>query len=140
MSKVVIFGTGDIGQLAHYNLTIASTDEVVAFSADADYINQNEYLGLPLVAFEGIVEKYPPSDFKMFVALSYSKLNEVRAQKFYEAKEKGYELISYICSKSVILGVCLRVVRWVGIWYYFWWPMGLKVGVFWGGRPLCYAA
>ena len=102
MSKVVIFGTGDIGQLAHYYLTNDSPDEVVAFSADADYIDQNEYLGLPLVPFEEMVEKYPPSDFKMFVALSYSKLNEVRAQKFYEAKEKGYELISYVCSKSVI--------------------------------------
>jgi sugar O-acyltransferase (sialic acid O-acetyltransferase NeuD family) len=37
----------------------------------------------------------------MFVALSYSKLNQVRTQKYYAAKEKGYKLISYVCSRSV---------------------------------------
>jgi sugar O-acyltransferase (sialic acid O-acetyltransferase NeuD family) len=44
---------------------------------------------------------YPPAEFDMHVALSYSKLNLVREQKYHEAKAKGYTLISYVCSRSV---------------------------------------
>jgi sugar O-acyltransferase (sialic acid O-acetyltransferase NeuD family) len=39
----------------------------------------------------------------MFIALSYSSMNKVREQKYYEAKKKGYELISYISSKCTYL-------------------------------------
>jgi sugar O-acyltransferase (sialic acid O-acetyltransferase NeuD family) len=102
--KVVIFGTGDIGELAHFYLMHDSEHEVVAFCSDAEFVKEPSYRGLPLVAFEEVVDRYPPSDFAMFVALSYSKLNEVRAKKYHEAKAKGYTLISYVCSRSVMWG------------------------------------
>jgi sugar O-acyltransferase (sialic acid O-acetyltransferase NeuD family) len=51
------------------------------------------------VAFENIAEKYPPSSFKMFIALSYTNLNKLREEKYWAAKAKGYELVSYISSK-----------------------------------------
>ena len=96
MSKIVIFGTGDIGQLAHFYFTHDSPHDVVAFSADAEFIKTNEFMGLPVVAFEEVVNTYPPGSYDMFVALSYSKLNQTRAQKYSEAKDKGYNLVSYI--------------------------------------------
>ena len=101
---VVIFGTGDIGQLAHFYLTHDSSYHIAAFCADAAFIQTTAWLGLPLVPFEEIVDVYPPDDFDMFVALSYSKLNETRAAKYAEAKAKGYKLISYVCSRSVMWG------------------------------------
>ncbi|MEW6210175.1 MAG: acetyltransferase [Acidobacteriota bacterium] len=109
MKKVVIFGTGDIGQLAHFYLTNDSHYEVVAFCADAEFITSQQYLGLPIVSFEDVLDSHPPDDFDMFVALSYSKLNEVRAQKYHEAKSKGYKLISYICSRSVIWNEAVEI-------------------------------
>ncbi len=104
MKKVVIFGTGDIGQLAHFYLTHDSPYEVAAFCADAAFIESREFTGLPLVPFEEVLNSHPPNDFDMFVALSYSKLNETRARKYEEAKAKGYKLISYVCSRSVSWG------------------------------------
>jgi sugar O-acyltransferase (sialic acid O-acetyltransferase NeuD family) len=101
MNKVLIFGTGDIGQLAHYYMTQDSPFEIEAFCADAAFISCREILGLPVVPFEDVQDIYPPDKFDMFVALSYSKLNQVRTQKYYAAKEKGYKLISYVCSRSV---------------------------------------
>ena len=100
--SVVIFGTGDVAQLAWFYLTHDSPFDIVAFSADAEYVESDEFQGLPLIPFEEVEEKLPPSDFKMFVALSYSRLNEVRAKKYREAKAKGYELISYVSSRSVV--------------------------------------
>ena len=37
----------------------------------------------------------------MHVALSYTKLNQLRQEKYNQAKNAGYELATYICSKSV---------------------------------------
>jgi sugar O-acyltransferase (sialic acid O-acetyltransferase NeuD family) len=101
MNKIIIFGTGDIGQLAHYYMTHDSHFNIAAFCADAAFVTDSAFLGLPLVPFEEIQNIYPPDKFDMFVALSYSKLNAVRTGKYHAAKEKGYKLVSYVCSRSV---------------------------------------
>ncbi|MBN1431634.1 MAG: acetyltransferase [Methanomicrobiaceae archaeon] len=101
-TKVVIFGTGDVAELALFYFTHDSPYEVVAFSADEQYITEKTAYGLPLVPFEKIEDFYPPDKYSMFVALSYKDVNKIRAQKYYEAKEKGYELVSYVCSRSVL--------------------------------------
>lgn len=98
---VVIFGTGEIAELACYYITNDSHFEIVAFTADKNFIQNETFLGKPLVAFEEVDKMYPPAQFDMHVALSYSKLNLVREQKYHEAKAKGYSLISYVCSRSV---------------------------------------
>lgn len=102
MNKVVIFGTGDIGHLAHYYMTHDSRFKIAAFCADGAFITGDNFLGLPLVPFDEILNTYPPDDFDMFVALSYSKLNKVRTEKYHMAKERGYRLVSYVCSRSVM--------------------------------------
>jgi sugar O-acyltransferase (sialic acid O-acetyltransferase NeuD family) len=101
--KVVIFGTGDIAQIAKYYLDIDSEFEVTAFTVDKAYITDNDFENCPVVAFEEIETKYPPSTYKMFIALSYSSMNKIREQKFYAAIEKGYELISYVSSRCSYL-------------------------------------
>jgi len=101
--KIIIFGTGDIAQIANYYFDIDSNYEVVAFAVDSAYLNKDEYEGKPLVAFENIVEKYPVSGYKMFVALSYAKMNKLREKKYNEAKALGYELVNYVSSKCTYL-------------------------------------
>lgn len=100
---LVIFGSGDIAQLAHYYFSADSNYEVVAFTIDSHYINDPEFCGLPVVAFEEVTQKYPPESFDFFVALSYSKLNAVRKEKFLAAKQRGYKLVSFISSRATIL-------------------------------------
>ena len=104
MSKpLVIFGSGDIAQLAHYYFSTDSNYEVVAFTVDANYIKESEFCGLPVVAFEDVAKNYPPDSYDFFVALSYSKLNAVRKEKFLAAKEMGYKLVSFISSRATVL-------------------------------------
>ena len=85
MQKIVIFGTGELAQRIFYYLK-DSNDEVVAFSANKSNIDSNELLGLPVIAFEDIKEKYPPEKFSMFIALAYSEMNKKRTKFFDEAK------------------------------------------------------
>ena len=101
--KIIIFGTGDIAQLAHYYFSTDSKYEVAAFTVDASYITDPHFCGLPIVPFEEIAEKYLPENHDLFIALSYSKLNAVRKEKFLEAKTKGYTLASYVSSRATVL-------------------------------------
>jgi sugar O-acyltransferase (sialic acid O-acetyltransferase NeuD family) len=97
---LVIFGLGDIAQLAHFYFSSDSPYKVVAFTADKKYIDSPMLCGLPVIPFECIVSEYPPDEYDMFVALSYSKLNAIRREKFLSAKSMGYRLASYISSSA----------------------------------------
>jgi sugar O-acyltransferase (sialic acid O-acetyltransferase NeuD family) len=101
--KLVVFGSGDIGQLAHYYFTNDSDYDVVAFTVDAAYIKESTFCGVPVVPFEEISDQYPPTEYDLFVALSYAKLNQVRREKYLAAREKGYHIPSYISSHATVL-------------------------------------
>jgi len=100
---LVIFGTGDIGQIAHAYFAADSDYEVVAFTLDQAYLTGAEFCGLPVVPFETVTETYPPSSHAMFVALSYTKLNALRREKYEAAKTKEYPIASYVSSRASVL-------------------------------------
>ena len=103
MARLVIFGAGDIGRLAHYYFTRDSKHQVAAFTVDQKYLKGESFLGLPMVAFEEVAKLYSPQEYKMFVAFSYARMNRTRAEKYYKAKELGYELVSYVSSRCSFL-------------------------------------
>lgn len=103
MKPLVIFGTGDIAQLAYYYFSKESDYEVDVFTVDAAYVNSNEFCGLPVIPFEEVEKEYPPETHELFIALSYSKLNQIRKEKYIAAKALGYSLASYISSKATVL-------------------------------------
>lgn len=103
MKKLVIFGSGDIAQLAHFYFTIDSSYQVVAFTVDADYLDAATFCDLPVVPFEELTVLYPPDEHELFIALSYSKINALRKEKFLAAKALGYRLPSYVSSHATIL-------------------------------------
>ena len=98
---ILIFGTGEIAELAHFYMSRDSNYNIVAFTADRIFIKNETFLGKPIIPFEDVQNLYPPSKYSMHVALSYAKLNQIRTQKYFEAKNKGYLLVSYVCSKSI---------------------------------------
>jgi sugar O-acyltransferase (sialic acid O-acetyltransferase NeuD family) len=100
---LVIFGTGDIAQLAHYYFSTDSEYEVVAFTVDAAYITEDKMSDLPVIPFEELVSRYSPDTHQLFVALSYSKLNAVRKEKYLAAKALGYKVASFVSSKATVL-------------------------------------
>ena len=95
MKKVVIFGTGELAQRIFFYLK-DSDDQVIAFCANKSKIDKEKLLGLPVIAFENIKETFPPTEFSMFIALAYSEMNKKRTKFFNEAKNKGYELYSFV--------------------------------------------
>jgi sugar O-acyltransferase (sialic acid O-acetyltransferase NeuD family) len=101
--KLVIFGSGDIAQLAHYYFTHDSSYDVVAFTVDSAHMKESSFCSLPVVPFDQVAKLYPPGGHHFFVALSYSKLNALRKEKYFAVKALGYQLASYISSHSTVL-------------------------------------
>lgn len=102
MAKVVIFGVSQWAELAHFYFTHDSSHEVVAFTLDKEFLESKEYKGLPVVPFDEVTQHYSPREHQMFVPMSFKRMNHSRAEKYQEAKDKGYELVSYVSSRATI--------------------------------------
>ena len=100
-NEIIIFGSAEIAELAKFYFDNDSIYKVVAFTVDDAYVDKDTFCNLPLITFSHIKKQYPPSKYLMHVALSYGQLNKLRQEKYYQAKNEGYTLVSYISSKSV---------------------------------------
>lgn len=101
MADIIIFGATEFAEVAWFYFTHDSEHDVVAFAVDAAYRDKDELMGIPVVDFESLNETHPPASHKMFVAMGYTNVNEQREEKYNAAKAAGYELVSYVCSRSV---------------------------------------
>lgn len=99
---LIIFGTGELAQLAHFYFTHDSTRRVAGFTVDAQYIDTPEYLGLPLVASESLEANFPAESFDLFIAIGYKGLNRFRASRCAAFKERSYSLASYVSSRASV--------------------------------------
>ena len=97
--KAIIFGTSGQAEVMSYLLEIDSHYEVVAFTSTKDYIKSENIYGKPLVPFENIEKRFNPLEYDMHIAIGYNDRNKTRTKFYKLAKEKGYNLLSYISSK-----------------------------------------
>ena len=104
MNDVILFGNREIAEIAHFYLERDSDFKVRGFTVDREFLETDNFRGLPIVPFDEVEKHFAPSDFKMLVAVSYSKRNQVRQAKYESAKSKGYEFITYINSKTCAWG------------------------------------
>jgi sugar O-acyltransferase (sialic acid O-acetyltransferase NeuD family) len=96
--KVIIYGIGSFAEYISYAISNDSNYDVIGFCVDRELINKIDTLnGLPVVPFETVQNFYPPPEYDMFIAVGD---NEIREKKFQQAIEKGFDLLSYISSKS----------------------------------------
>ncbi len=100
MQKIVIFGAKAFAEIAHYYFAHDSPLKVAAFTVDAAYLTDSSYKGLPVVAFEEVEKAFPPSDYGMFVAVGFNKMNQLRAEKVAQAEAKQFRLASFVSSKA----------------------------------------
>lgn len=103
MANLLIFGAGDIARLAHFYFTRDTTHRVVGFAVDAGYRTEPTLCGLPVYEIDEARTLHPPETCQMFVALSYAKMNHVRAEKYQAAKSFGYTLATYVSSHCTYL-------------------------------------
>ncbi len=108
MKKIVIFGAGEIAQLAHFYFSKQGKYEVCAFSVDDAYTTAETFCNLPLVPRSKLTSTYSPETYDAFVAVSYARMNRFREEKYHEMKSMGYKLVSYISPQ------CTRLTSEIG--------------------------
>jgi len=100
LKKLIIFGTGLIAELAEFYFTHDSDYEVIAFTNGAEFISANHFNDKPLLPFEELEITLSPDECDLFVALGYKKTNQVRQARYDDARQKGYNLATYISSRA----------------------------------------
>lgn len=102
MENVILYGNGPVAKIAYYNLTHDSSHTVMGFTADREVIAERESFGLPVVDFDEVEHRFPPAEHRMLVAVGYARTNRLRAERYQQAKEKGYSFVTYASSQAVI--------------------------------------
>jgi sugar O-acyltransferase (sialic acid O-acetyltransferase NeuD family) len=102
MAKLIIVGDGETAELAYEYFTHDSPHDVVAFAVERAYAKKQSLFGLPVVDFEEVEKAYDPAEHSAFIAISYTKLNRVRARLYLESKRKGYPIASYVSSRAFV--------------------------------------
>ena len=102
--KIVIFGVGQIAEEVFNYFEKDSDYEVKAFTVDDKYFKKKRFMDRPIIPFSKIKSNFSPKYHKMFVAIGYTDLNQLRYKKYLECKKKGYKFASYVSSKASIIG------------------------------------
>jgi len=102
MKPVIVFGTTVIAKMLFYDSTDNSDFQIAAFSADAEYVSGESFLGIPLVAFDQVEHFYPPNDYDMIAAVAGSSDMRGHASYYLRAKEEGYTIRNYISPRAFV--------------------------------------
>jgi len=103
MKKIVIIGTSANSRLARFYFDKDTDYNVVGYAIDREYIQSNEFDGMPVYAVEDLCNYFPPSGCDAFVAVGYNKMNKIREKLYNEIKALGYNLPNYISPRCSFL-------------------------------------
>lgn len=102
LKPLVIFGTGQIAELAWFYFTHDSAFQPVAFTVDRAFTESSTFCELPVIPFDELTNHFAPEDVAIFVALSYAKVNKLRTAKVNEVRAAGYRTASYVSSRATV--------------------------------------
>ena len=138
-NSLVIFGTGTLAKLAHYYVTCEMGGRVCAFVVDRNHKDFDEFLGLPVVNWDDLHNRFPSARTAMYVAVGYKSMKQ-REEVFLKVADSGYDLIN-ISSRSTYFAqnICMGQNN-------FFMPgvvcePGVKIGsnnVIWSNVTLCH--
>jgi sugar O-acyltransferase (sialic acid O-acetyltransferase NeuD family) len=98
--NLVLFGLGELAEVAAYYFEHDTNHTVVAITADGEFIEEDRFLDYPVVPFEDIAKAFPSDDCQGFVSVGYSKINGLRQEKCEAFRNKNYQLASYISTRA----------------------------------------
>lgn len=101
-NKLIIVGDSAFAEIALEYFDADTPYEVAAFSVESAYLKRDRLHGLPVVPFESLEQAYPPDTHDVFVAITYTQLNRLRARLVDAARGKGYRLASYVSPRAFV--------------------------------------
>ncbi len=100
--KLVIVGDSAFAEVAFEYFSRDSRYEVAAFAVEAAFLKRVTLMGLPVVPFESLAERFSPGDHDVYVAIVYSQMNRLRTRLAAAAKAAGFGLASYVSRHAFV--------------------------------------
>lgn len=100
--KLIIIGDGEFAEIACEYFTHDSPYDVAGFAVERQFRKHDTLYDLPVIDLEEIENHYPAADYHVFVAITYTQLNRVRARIYQNLKERGYQCANYISSRAFV--------------------------------------
>jgi acetyltransferase-like isoleucine patch superfamily enzyme len=96
MADIVVFGAGQIAEVAKAYIDAHGPDRIVGFTVDLSHKRADTFAGLPLIEWENLESRFLPDQVKLLGPLSYRRLNEFRRDRHLEGKRRGYTFTSFV--------------------------------------------
>jgi sugar O-acyltransferase (sialic acid O-acetyltransferase NeuD family) len=100
--KLVIVGDSAFAEVAFEYFNRESPYEVVAFAVEQAYLKRDQLMGVPVVAFEQLIDRFAPKNHHVYVAIVYTQLNRLRTRLALAAKTAGYTLASFVSPHAFV--------------------------------------
>ena len=101
MDKVVIFGCGQLAEVASFYLSTDSDCVIEAFVVDREYLKADSFCDRPLICSRDFYNKFSTAEYKLFIPIGYKKMNSIREKKYLEARALGYKFYTFISSQCI---------------------------------------
>ncbi len=98
--KLILFGSNTYASMFARTIKFDTNHRLAAFTVDSDYITSKNHEGSPLYDFSEIQSKLVPHEHIMILPLGYADMNQVRENRYKQAKLMGYEIGSYVSSRA----------------------------------------
>lgn len=94
--KLIVFGTGKISEAVSYFFNRDSEFEIISYVVDDYFVNEEKFLGKPVIPLSEIEHIHSNKEVFVFVAIGYQGMNELRLSKVNYFREKGYRFANYV--------------------------------------------
>ena len=105
MRNVVIFGVGQLAQLASFYLNQQKEYRLVGYTTNDPQSSVHE--SFPLVDVAHLADHFDQSVTSVFVAISYHKQNSIRRHHCKALRSQGWNLASIISPTAVVASNCV---------------------------------
>lgn len=93
---LIIFGAGQIAEVAFAYFSDGAGRQVEAFVVDPAFRRRDELFGRPVLDLADALVRFPPDKADAFIAMSFNGVNRPRADKRRAFEALGYTLASFL--------------------------------------------
>jgi sugar O-acyltransferase (sialic acid O-acetyltransferase NeuD family) len=99
---LIIIGDSSFAEVAFEYFEAQRKFEVACFAVDREYLRRDTLFDRPVVALDELPSRYPSERFHAFVAVTYGKLNRVRASLVSRMRNLNYPLASFVSDRAFV--------------------------------------
>ncbi len=102
MQKILFAGNTIAAEILYAYLDQDERYAPTACVVDDAYVQSATFTQIPSVGMSEVLQKYPPADHKIVMAIGYDNINRTREALFTKLQELGYTIETYIHKDAIV--------------------------------------